>query len=453
MPQGGDHRTKADAMNAHAAKSPQDKKDKNQSSISGLTSKQSGRSTSGLSSNRAEAAAQRRVLAMANTGYRAMQLKNVQEMADDSRQVRTMTQLQVIADAASQSKRSNQVAVVQRVLIGGVNITSKTPRKEIEKVLQWTSKMYGIPTELSTEQRQQLITELEQREDCSDILEVLREDLLEEEHEPSNKGSSDDGSGEEESLEADLLKLSPFSGTTSTESKEEARRRKAAEDFGWLEFPETFRGLTKIGVHETASGNVESLVAKGPSPGKLGTGRGLGKGPGFYVTHVGQKTLYNAIKGISWGERFVAVYVPSDMMAIKSTSEETNNTGILDKIHGGEFCYYIMSGGSEVVIPVRSFGLVTLVSKAYQLVSHDDDEDEQVQAVYTEELDFARRMNTLSTQYNATDSPRRRQAIAKKWNWLQKVLFNRWSMNGRLYTLWLDTMTVGELVAAPRRPR
>jgi hypothetical protein len=443
-------------MNAHAEKSPNEK---NRSSTNRFAEKQeSGLSRSGLSGNRPEAAAQRRVLEMANTGYRAMQLKRVQDIADQSQRVRTMTQLWAIANAASRSSQY-QGEVVQRVLIGGVNITSKTSRKTIEDALQWT-KLYGIGRELTTEQRKQLITELEAHGGCGDIVEILHEDL-EEANEPSNDGSgkvpAEEESQEEEAF-GDLLRLTPFIGTASTESKEEARRRKAAEDFGWNEFPETFRDLKKVGVHETKGENVDSLIANGPSPVKLGTGHGLGKGPGFYVSHVGQRTLYNAIKGISYGERFLAVYVPSDLMAIRSTSEQTNNTDVLDKTHGGEFCYYVMSGGSEVVIPVRCFGLITLVSNLDELVTNDDEEEDEdqkqlVQAIYEEELDFAKRMNVLSYQYNQAESPTRKKSIAKKWNWLQNVLFNRWSMNGRQYTLWLDTMRVGELVAAPRRPR
>ena len=190
----------------------------------------------------------------------------------------------------------------------------------------------------------------------------------------------------------------------------------------------------------------------------MGTGHGLGKGPGFYVSHVGQRTLYNAIKGISYGERFLAVYIPSNLREIRSGSEETNNTEVLDKSHGGEFCYYVMSGGSEVVIPVRCFGLITLVSNVDELVRTDDEEepDQQkqlIQAIYEEELHFAGTMNDLSHEYNQTESPPRKKRIAKKWNWLQNVLFHRWGMNGRQYTLWLNTMRVGEPVAAPRRPR
>ena len=143
------------------------------------------------------------------------------------------------------------------------------------------------------------------------------------------------------------------------------QRRSAVEEFGWEKFPETFNDMKKIGVHETRSENVDGLVRSGPSSEKLDTGSHLGKGPGFYVTPVGKKKLSTVTKDVDYGGQFVAIYVSKELKAIRSMSPEDDNTEILDRNHGEDKpCYYIMSGGGEIVIPVRYFRYVRVVSLA-----------------------------------------------------------------------------------------
>ncbi|MDE2389435.1 MAG: hypothetical protein KGN35_10225, partial [Betaproteobacteria bacterium] len=211
--------------------------------------------------------------------------------------------------------------------------------------------------------------------------------------------------------------------------------------------------------------NVQGLMTDGPLANKFGSGNGLGKGEGFYVTHVGEKTLYSAIKGVKWGDNFLAVYVPQGMPGIPSGSEATNRVEILDEANIDTRCYYIMSGGSEIVIPRRSFPWVKLVTRPDQLapqerqpdVIHDaslgGDQKRLIRAVYNEEMDFAQRMNELTVEYNhKSTTERRKKHLAQRWAQLQNVLFHRWGMNGQLYTLWLETLAIGIVVKEPGSP-
>jgi len=414
---------------------------------------------------------------LANGSRRTQNQAWIQRAADESSQVRPLTQLQAIANSAGPARlpaQSSQSAPIQRVMIDKVDITSSTPLRQIEDALRWSG-LYGVQAELTEKQKQDLIKELEGREDCKSIVTELREDLDAEE---SSSGSESAGneelnekSGEDDGFDDPAL-FDPFPGLSSINANsgaqaEEARRRAAAEKFGWKQFPEAVSGLKKLGVHETSPGNVAALVADGPSAERLGTGNGLGKGPGFYVTHVGQKTLYNAIKGVSWGEQFLAVYVPGNLQRIKSAGEETNHTEILDEKYGNPHAYYVMSGGSEIVIPVRHFGLIRLVTNPDQLLAgHDDEEDDEVvseaegdgghraliQAIYEEEVSFARRMNEISDRFNSATSEPLRRRIAKRWNFLERILFNRWMTNGQQYTLWWNAKRVGERVEEPSPP-
>jgi hypothetical protein len=234
-----------------------------------------------------------------------------------------------------------QRAVVQRVKVGDVDITSKSTLDAIIKALGW-SRNWGIQAEIEDETLSALLEELGDRKDCEDIVDDIKARL-----EP-----------ESESEPVVVNEEAPL----SKEERDELRRQRA-EAFGWGTFPEKHAGYRKLGVHETASGNVEKLVKSGPSSDELGKGHGLGKGAAFYVTHVGEKTLYNAIKAIAYEDNFVAIYVPEDWEIYRSEGELTNNVTAMDAIHGDEDdCCYMMSGGSEILIPVRSFEWVRAVA-------------------------------------------------------------------------------------------
>lgn len=111
------------------------------------------------------------------------------------------------------------------------------------------------------------------------------------------------------------------------------------------------KGYSKIGVHETTADNAKGLVAQGPSVDKMDTGHHLGKGRGFYITPVGKKKLKTVTSDIVYGEQFVAIYISDHVTPIRSGGEDTNHTDKLDAEHGDKLCYYIMSGGGEIVIP------------------------------------------------------------------------------------------------------
>jgi hypothetical protein len=247
-----------------------------------------------------------------------------------------------------------QGAIVQRVKIGQFDITKASPIAEIEEALCW-SKHFGLSAHLTAEQLNDLLDELKEREDCGDITQEIRDRL-----DSDDDGDSVSWDNDEEGFDTGE-ELDTKEKFISKEERDELRRAKA-NAFGWKEFPEVIRGFRKIGVHETTAENVRSLVQAGPLSAKVDSGHGIGKGRGFYVTHVGEKTLYNAVKAIAYEDNFVAIYVPTAMQRLQSPDEESNNVAELDRIYGEQMCYYVMSGGTEVLIPERCFHLVKAVA-------------------------------------------------------------------------------------------
>lgn len=141
--------------------------------------------------------------------------------------------------------RAPGIDVIQRVLIDGENIIKGTTLEKIRSALKW-GKFTGIQAKLTLQQMKSLVAELNGREDCEEILEDLKDKISDEEGVEEEK----------EDVEA-ILADEVF----QTESEIQAARKKAAEDFEWKNFPDTFKGLKKIGVHETKSENVDSLVS------------------------------------------------------------------------------------------------------------------------------------------------------------------------------------------------
>lgn len=261
----------------------------------------------------------------------------------------------------------SQYGMIQRVEINGTEINAETTYSIIVQTLGYNHMMGYFKTALTSGQIDELIKELKDRKDCSEMvedLEAMVEDL-EAEAELEEKGDGDSSASEED--ESPELEEKDDWKTQFDPEYQKAKRREDAEKFGWEDFPAVSGDWKKIGVHETTAENAKTLVTSGPSEEKTGTGHGEGKGKGFYVTPVGLKKLITAIGAIEYGESYCAVYVSTDLKAIKSASSENDNIDFLDKQHGEEECYYIMSGGGEIVIPVRSFDKVKVVTEPDQL--------------------------------------------------------------------------------------
>lgn len=363
----------------------------------------------------------------------AMQ-RMIETMANGSDRVARVQHIQTMADRGTTANGVVSQRVAQRVLIDGVDITKDTPIDTIVQVLAWNS-LRGTTRDLSDQQKRDLITELKGRKDCERLLDDLADDEDDDEVQHDLQAEDDD----------DINAL-------VDERLRETRRRLAAEAFGWEGFPEAVNGLIKLGVHETGVANVSRLVALGPLNKLVGTGRGSGKGAGFYITHVGKKTLFNATKGIEYGESFVAVYVPNTLKRIKSESEEENNVDVLAKLHPeSRYCYYVMEGGSEIVVPTWCFDQITVVARPEQL-GESKEHRRVVWNTYEDELWYADKLNELSSAYNLAQEERSRKRLAEQWNRLQKTLFFHWSSNASLNTLWLDTSQVGVMVSKPSPP-
>jgi hypothetical protein len=176
--------------------------------------------------------------------------------------------------------------------------------------------------------------------------------------------NDDDGGYGSDSSDGD--ETSPI----NTISPEEFRviRVKAIAAFEAANFPRSHKTYKLLGVHETTNEKAASLVKNGPATDQVGSGHGLGKGRGFYLTPIGTKLVVD----LDYGECIVAVY-------IKNTAERRGSGGIdnvdqLEKQYVEEFeepadqpCYYVMAGGGEIVIPERCFGLVKMAKERSDL--------------------------------------------------------------------------------------
>jgi hypothetical protein len=256
-------------------------------------------------------------------------------------------------------------AVVQRVMIGDVDITKASPRETIVKALEWT-KFYGISANVSKDKLSALRDELASRNDCVDIRDDIQSRLEDSDTEEEEEIEWDDDEETPASKQVPS-QLDNYIWGTSPQEQEQETRKQLADAFDWKSFPEAKNGYIKLGVHETRAEGTRSLVVSGPSAERFGTGHGLGKGRGFYVTHVGQKLLRSAIKGMAYFNNFVVIYVPASWPAIQSPDEQSNSVAHLDKTWRGTFCYYVMSGGSEIVIPERCFPFVKVVANQKDL--------------------------------------------------------------------------------------
>ncbi|NEP49511.1 MAG: DUF4157 domain-containing protein [Moorea sp. SIO3C2] len=252
---------------------------------------------------------------------------------------------------------------VQRVKIGDENITSQTDPSQIIEKLGW-SENYGITINITIEQKQELLLELRkiepnrQTDQIKQLVEQLDEDLNEESEEEEWSDWEEEG------------EIKGAWGGVDENPVEEHNKRmdQIVSDFNWPSFPMDTKGKILIGVHQTNPKNLESLVKHGPSKDKMGTGHGLGKGQGFYVSYVGKKSLSTVVKAVDYGEGLVAVYLPKKFSPKQMLSSEGNNVTEYEGNSENEKAdYYIMSGGSEIVIPERNFKHIKLVTKPEQL--------------------------------------------------------------------------------------
>ena len=224
---------------------------------------------------------------------------------------------------------NRQVDIVQRVIIGETDITSNTDVEIINKALDW-SKFGGIKTTLTKEQIEALVKELDEHKDCEEIVEELQE-----------------------KLESDSETNSEYDAKSESEAETE-------EDFNYKNFPPNKGEYKLIGVHETTSKSIDSLVANGVSSEKMGTGNGLGKGKGFYVLPVYNSNLKKSTEGIRWGTRFVAVYIHNSCKMM--SAPEGYNMEKLEEEFGGKNNYYEF-GKLEHIIPESLFRSVKLARK------------------------------------------------------------------------------------------
>lgn len=133
----------------------------------------------------------------------------------------------------------------------------------------------------------------------------------------SRTRSSEDTSASDSSSSGRLSSSSDWSDDESVglaTSSVAAATISKAQEFNYTSFPDVFKGYQKIGVHETNSDNIPSLVTNGPDVKKIGFGRGSGKGPGFYVTP-GRYWKPHTTSHLSWGDGKVAVYMKADSVA------------------------------------------------------------------------------------------------------------------------------------------
>ncbi|QNK64898.1 DUF4157 domain-containing protein [Pedobacter sp. PAMC26386] len=341
--------------------------------------------------------------------------------------------------------------VAQLMLINKINVTESSSVDDIIKAAKW-KKMYGASKDLKDEESKELIRVISKLIEAKGydkvldiILEDLRDNLSDEENSSDEKNLPRDQDDSKQPEEDEDLGPMNYSWMNQQPKK---LRPETPEQFGWTGFPETHNGFKKIGVHETSAANAIGLAEHGPSVNKMDTGHHLGKGRGFYVTTVGNKQLNTVTRDMVYGEKFVAIYISNRVTQTSSFEESTNHTAILDEGYGDKLCYYLMSGGSEIVIPERCFPFVKAVTIRQQLEQIPDESVEDRAAVkdYQYQLEFAKRMNDLSAKYKKAESVRTKQAIAKKWRFLENILFNRWSINSKEFPLWLDVKTIDDYI-------
>ena len=211
----------------------------------------------------------------------------------------------------------NGIGIIQRVLVSGIDIISSTDLTQIKRALKFKSVFRPITVTLSKETIEELIEEIEKRSDLEgDLLSIYNELLTLSEEE-------EDGKEEEEE---------------ETSFRVEEEQYESPDDFPYAEFPKVSGKYTLIGVHETYESNIQSLLTSGPAINKIGTKHGTGKGPGFYVTPVGERKLSTVITSeLRYGTRILAVYF------------ETRNLSMIEQ-----------AAALEWVIPKEAFSSVKL---------------------------------------------------------------------------------------------
>ncbi len=258
--------------------------------------------------------------------------------------------------------------MAQLVKIGNSDLTRNSPEKQWRGILEFT-KFGGIGIKLNPAQLNELLTEarnFSNQDECiKDILEALEEALEQDLSEPDSVDSKDDDNSavDKKDIEAIAAQFDP--------RLIRANRIEAIKIFAWDRYPNSINGYKKLGVHETKKENVTGLTARGPEEAFIDTGNGSGKGPGFYLTPIGFRSIFAVLAPeaapINYGESFTVVYIKEDIREVRVSDPGQDNTNILEPNHGEYDCYYVMSGGQEIVIPPRCFKHVKVLANHSQL--------------------------------------------------------------------------------------
>jgi archaellum component FlaC len=283
--------------------------------------------------------------------------------------------------------------VVQRVKINGKEITSESTREEIEIAINWDE--VGEWTESVSETLlRELANELDGRKDCDDIVSHIKfslDDEWSDEDESSNAFANEDFSDDD----LGFGRFDPF-------ATKKDPRKELADKFGWEKYPDLKGGYRKIGVHETKQENIGKLVKSGPSTEKLGTGHGLGKGKGFYVTPVGKKKLSSAVSGIAYENHFLAVYIHESVIECQSPDEQHNNVDSMADLarmkaierHTDQIEQHA-EDAQEIIKSVKE-GIVLAKDKLAQVKEHVGEIDKQI-------AEIEKLIKKLNRQLNKVD--------------------------------------------------
>jgi hypothetical protein len=135
------------------------------------------------------------------------------------------------------------------------------------------------------------------------------------------------------------------------------------------ELDQKLHGCKLVGFHATGIENVGSLITYGVSAGKMGSGHGLGKGPGFYIVPVLSGTTIKSTKQMAmlWGN-LVAVFAPIDIQVFDASDTGEN----VDELAGEHANCMFFYGKDELVIPTNLFSRVLLVRNVNDIAMNSD---------------------------------------------------------------------------------
>ena len=156
-------------------------------------------------------------------------------------------------------------------------------------------------------------------------------------------------------------------------------------------------GYDLVGVHATRIENMGSLVKEGVSKERFGKNHGVGKGNGFYIIPT-NGTVNKSITdtAMSWGDHYVAVYLPKGCILQSAMSGENVQT-LEEEKDAAEQCYYRF-GAMEAVIPPSLCDKVILVSDPADISMADSSFEAEVDT--SKPLEF---LNALPNQVKSSN--------------------------------------------------